>query len=290
MRPGHFLLMCLCCLIWGGNFVLSRWILADYGIPPFFFAFLRFVLLSVLMFPFLFPLPEKFFYLAGAALCMGAGHLAFLYTGLQTASASSGAIVSQMLIPFATILSVIFLKEKIGLWRLTGILGALAGVFILIYDPQDVRLDVGLVFIAVAFFSAAVASILIKRVGDVSPMQYLAWMGVLAVPVSGLATLVAETGRIALAGQAGWVLGVGVVYAVVLASICAHGLYFFLLKRYDVTLIVPLNLMTPVWAVILGITLLGEDFGLRAVIGAVLVMGSVLLITGRQKQSAGIYP
>lgn len=264
---------------------MSKWMLTDLALPPFFFACVRFVLLAILMSPFLFPLPKKPKMLFLAALCVGALHLAFLYTGLKTAPASSGSIVAQTLIPFATILSVVFLKEHIGMKRGLGILGALIGVIILIYNPESVSLDVGLLYVIAAFFIMAVGSVLVKGVGEVSPWQYLAWMGVLAVPVLGILSAVFEQNQFELAKAASWQMGVGVLYTAILASIFAHGQYFRLLKTYDVSLIVPLTLMTPFWAVVLGVVMRGEPFGQQFIIGAVLILASVYVIARRGKQA-----
>ena len=285
MRFSDFIVLCLCCLIWGGNFVLSKWMLTDLALPPFFFACARFTLLAILMSPFLFPLPKKLGVLCLAALCVGALHLAFLYTGLKTAPASSGSIVAQMLIPFATILSVVFLKEHIGYKRGLGILGALIGVIVLIYDPQSLSFDTGLIYVVFAFFVMAVGSVLIKRVGEISTWQYLAWMGVLAVPLLGVLSFLFEDNQFALAKAAGWEMGVGVVYTAVLASIIAHGQYFRLLKKYDVSLIVPLTLMTPFWAVVLGVLMRGEPFSRQFIFGAALILVSVYVIARRGKQN-----
>lgn len=285
MRPLDFITLCLCCLIWGGNFVLSKWMLSDLALPPFFFAAVRFALVAILMSPFLFPIPKHFLKLCLAGLCVGALHLGFLYTGLQTAPAGSASIVSQMLIPFAAILSLIFLHEKIGLRRGLGIGGALVGVFILIYDPNDLSFDIGLIYVALAFLVMAVGSILIKGVGAIGPFQYLAWMGVIAVPTLGLASFLFENGQITAAKSSGLGMSIGVLYTALLASIFAHGQYFRLLKTYDVTLVVPLTLMTPFWAVILGVLIRGEPFSLKLIIGAIFILASVYVIARRQKQT-----
>ncbi len=243
------------------------------------------MLVAVLMAPFLWPLPKRFLKMCLAGLCVGALHLAFLYTGLKTAPAGASAIVSQMLIPFAAVLSLVFLKEKIGLWRGFGIIGALTDVCILIYNPDSFSFDVGLVYVVLAFFVMAVGSILIKGVGAVNPFQYVAWMGVLAIPVLAIASFLLENGQFEAAKASGWGLPIGVFYTAILASIVAHGQYFRLLQTYDVTLVVPLTLMTPFWAVILGIVLRGEPFGARLVIGAAFILVSVYIIARRQKQT-----
>ena len=285
MRVLDFIILSLCCLIWGGNFVISKWMLTDLSIPPLFFAAVRFALVTVLMSPFLFPIPKHFLKLCLAGICVGALHLALLYTGLKTAPAGSASIVSQMLIPFATILSVIFLHEKVHMKRGLGIAGALIGVLILMYNPNDLSFDIGLIYVALAFLVMAIGSILIKSVGEIGPFQYLAWMGVLSVPTLGLASFILENGQIGIAKTSGWDMAIGVLYTAFLASIFAHGQYFRLLKTYDVTLVVPLSLMTPFWAVILGVLLRGEPFSLKLLIGACFILVSVFIIARRQKQT-----
>lgn len=262
--------------------MLSKWMLSDLALPPLFFAAVRFSLVALLMSPFLFPIPKHFLKLCLAGLCVGALHLAFLYTGLKTAPAGASAIVSQMMIPFATILSVVFLHEKIGLKRGLGICGALIGVIILIFNPDGMAFDVGLIYIAIAFFIVAVGSVLIKGVGDIGPFQYLAWMGILAVPSLGIASFLMETGQIEAAKASGSGLIIGVLYTAILASIFAHGQYFRLLKTYDVSLVVPLTLMSPFWAVILGILIRGEPFGTKLVVGSIFILASVFIIARRQ--------
>ncbi len=285
MRAFDFFILCLCCLIWGGNFVLSKWMLSDLGFPPLFFAAVRFSLVALLMSPFLFPIPKQFLKLCLAGLFVGALHLAFLYTGLKTAPAGAAAIVSQMMIPFTTILSVMFLHEKIGLTRGLGICGALIGVMVLMYNPNSMSFDIGLIYVAIAFLIVSIGAILIKSVGDIGPFQYLAWMGILAVPTLGLGSLLLETGQIEAAKAAPIELSIGVLYTALLASVFAHGQYFRLLKTYEVTLIVPLTLMSPFWAVILGVIILGEPFGMKLIIGAIFILASVYVIAKRQKQS-----
>ena len=115
MRAVDFLILMLCCLGWAGNLVISSWALENNPVPPYMLAFIRSGIVLILTFPFLrMKPPKQWRILLIVCACVGPVHLGFLYTGLQTASASGSSIVAQMLIPFATILSVVFLREKIG--------------------------------------------------------------------------------------------------------------------------------------------------------------------------------
>jgi len=242
MRTLDFLILLLCCLCWGGNFVISAWALSSAPIPPFFLAFIRSCFAILIMFPFLLrPLPNKWRRLSLVCLFVGPVHLGFLYTGLQTAPASGGSIVSHMLIPF----------------------------------------DIGLVWIVCAYLSLAIGSVLMKGVGKVAWQQYVAWMAVLVFLFSGLTTMLFEDGQFYAYEIAKWKLLIAGGYAAVFVSIFAHGQYFGLIKKYDVSMIVPLTLIQTLFACVLGVIFLGEVIYLRYYLGALLIIPCVYVIAKR---------
>ncbi|MEM8919905.1 MAG: EamA family transporter, partial [Pseudomonadota bacterium] len=116
MNLRDFSLLFVVCFLWGLNVVLTRWVIADMSVPPIFYAALRFGLIALLLIPFLRPVPKKIGQLFLIAMGIGAAHFAFLFLGLQTAEASAAAVATQLGVPFSTLLSMVFLGEKIG-WR-----------------------------------------------------------------------------------------------------------------------------------------------------------------------------
>lgn len=280
----------ICCLGWAGNFVVSAWVLGGQNalfpnavaIPPFMLAATRALIVLLFMFPFLrLKRPEKWARLLLVCACVGPIHLGFLYTGLITASASGSSIISQMMIPFATILSVLFLKERIGWKRMMGIIGAFIGTIIMIYEPGALTFDIGLLYVIAAYFSLAVGSVLMKVVGDIDWRQYVAWMAALVLPVMAAASGLFEAGHAEVFRLSHWPLLMAALYAAICVSIIAHGQYFNLIKRYDVSLVVPLTLMVPVFASILGVVFLKETIFMRYYIGAAFILPCVYLIAQR---------
>lgn len=287
MRASDFLLLMLCCLCWAGNFAVSAWALGSSPVPPFMLAFIRSIIVLIFMSPFIFiKQPKHWIRLLLVCACAGPIHLAFLYTGLQTASASGSSIVAQMLIPFAAILSVIFLREKIGLIRGLGIIGAFIGTIIMIYEPGALSFDIGLIYIIIAYLSLAVGSILMKTVGDVDWKQYVVWVAVMVFVSMGLGTALFETGQAAVWDSSKWPLLIAATYAAFTVSITAHGQYFKLIRKYDVSLVVPLTLVMPVFASILGVVFLKETIFIRYYIGAALILPCVYIIAKRGKPTA----
>lgn len=275
----------ICCLGWAANFVVSAWALGAHPVPPFMLATVRAAIVLLIMGVYLFkPRPEKFGLLLIVCACVGPIHLGFLYTGLQTASASGSSIVSQMLIPFATMLSMIFLKEKVGWVRGLAITGAFIGVMVMIYEAGNVRPNIGLLYIMGAYFSLAVGSIVMKRVGDISWQQYVTWMALMVLVAMGAATLLFETGHGQIWATSKVPLLSAAGYAAVGVTILAHGQYFNLIKRYDVSVVVPLTLMVPVFTCVLGVLVLKETLYLRYLVGAALILPCVYIIARRGKK------
>jgi len=147
-----FLLLFTVCFVWGLNIVITRWVVFDAAIPPIFFAAIRFLGVSLLLIPFLRPIPKDIKTLFFISFFIGSGHFALLFLGLANAEASAAAIVGQLGVPFSTLMSMAFLGEKVGWRRGLGITLAFAGVFLIAVDPESFSVSIGLLYIAGAAF------------------------------------------------------------------------------------------------------------------------------------------
>ena len=283
MSARDFSILMLCNLCWAGNLAVGAWALGRHDVPPFMLAALRAGLVMLIMTPFLFrPKPRFFIRLIMVCICVGPLHLGFLYTGLQTASATGSGIVSQMLIPFAAILSIIFLRERPGGLTIVAIIGAFIGSVIMMYEPGRLQLDTGLIYVGAAYLALAAGSVLMRTVGDVDWRIYVAWVSVIVLPVMVVMSGLTEPGPITVWSQSKWPLMVAALYAALCVSILAHGQYFSLLQRHAVNRVVPLTIMTPLFAAILGIAFLGDALSSRMIIGALFILPCVYIIASHK--------
>ena len=94
MNFRDFMLLFAVCLVWGLNLVITRWVVADIGVPPIFFAATRFAGVALFLLVFLRPKPEDLRMLFLIAMFIGAVHFALLFLGLQNAEASAASITS----------------------------------------------------------------------------------------------------------------------------------------------------------------------------------------------------
>lgn len=286
MAPRDFALLFAMCLCWALNVILSRTVIADWGVPPLFYATLRFVGVAALTFPFLGTMPRPRWRLVAVALCMGAANFGLLHLGLRTATASSAAVVSQLGVPITTLLSVVMLGERIGWRRGLGIALAFVGAMLVIVDPAGFQVSGGLLFVLACAFVASLGAVLIKQMDGVKPLTFQAWVGLISAPPLLAMTLALEQGQFASLAAVGWPFAAALAFSVLVVSLFAHTSFYHLIGKYEANLLSPLTLMSPLMAVGIGVVAFGEHFDLRMAIGTAVALAGVLLIAVRRNRAA----
>lgn len=279
MTLRDFLLLTLICFVWGVNIVITRYVVMD--VPPLFYAALRFGLIALVLLPVLWPAPRQWGHVLVAAMGVGALNFVFLFAALATGTASSVAVALQLGLPFTTILSMLFLNEQVGWRRGLGMAFAFIGVVVLAYDPEGFGLTLGVVFAALAALAGSIGGIVMKRMDEVATFKLQAWVAMASWPVIAPLTLLFEDNQWSAAVTMGWPFWSALLFSVFCVSIFGHAMFYTLLRRYEATLISPLTLMTPVFAMVLGVTVLQEPLTEQLVLGAGLALFGVGIIAVR---------
>jgi len=71
-----------------------------------------------------------------------------------------------------------------------------------------------------------------------------------------------------------------------LASLVAHTSYFALIRRYPVTSVAPITVLTPLFSVLFSVLLLGDVLDARMIIGGLLTLSGVTVIVIRERKAA----
>jgi len=284
MSLRDFGVLILICLVWAGNNIISKIVVAHWGVPPLFYAAVRFGLVALATLPWLLPAPRPTWRIVLVGLLMGAGNFALLFMGFKTASPSAASVIIQLGVPFTTLLSVLMLGEKIRWKRGLGIALTLSGAVAVMWSPHGIELSPGLWLIAAAAFTGSLGAVMMKQMEGVKPLQFQAWVGFSSVwPLVAL-TLVTEPGGFGAAVHAGWPFVAAVVFSALVVSVVAHTGYYSLIQRYEANLIAPLTLMTPLMTIGLGVLITHDRFDLRMGIGTALALLGVLIIALRKNQ------
>jgi len=286
MALRDFALLALVCVVWAFNNVISKIVVAHWGVPPLFYASVRFAIVMAVTLPWLLPAPRPIWRIVLVALLMGGGNFALLFMGLQTASPSGAAIVLQLSVPMTTLLSVLMLGERIGWRRGLGIGMTLAGALIVMWRPEGLTLSYGLLLVAAAAFTGSLGAVVMKQMEGVKPMRFQAWVGFCSLwPLMAL-TILTGGGQWAAASAAGWGFWAAVIFSALVVSVLIHTAYYSLILRYDANMISPLTLMTPLATIGMGIVITNGPFGLRMAFGAALALVGVLIVALRGNRVA----
>jgi O-acetylserine/cysteine efflux transporter len=218
---------------------------------------------------------------------IGALQYSLTFTGLDGLDVSLAAIIIQMEVPFATLMAVIFLGDRMGWWRGIGMVVALVGV-ILIAGQPGVQEDLMPVFLVLGgALTWAWGNILIKKLGNsLGGFQLTAWVAVFTAPQLFIASFLLEDGQVDALASANF-LGWGtVIYLGLVMTAFGYGLWFKLVGRHPVSHVMPFLLLLPVVASAGAVILLGETITTRTIAGAALVLGGVGLIMYRQMRTS----
>lgn len=284
MPPRDLLLGLVIVAIWALNIIVIK--LGVEELPPLLLTTLRFLLVAALLVPFHPVARQHFAFLLLLSVTFGSLHFALLFIGLGQAEAGTGALLVQMGTPFATLLAMVFLGERLSAKRLAGLLLSFAGVIILAGGPS-LPSPLPMALLLLSAFGWAVSQLLIKRGPNLAPMALAGWTALFAVPQVALGSWWFERdqlGAMAAAGVYGWG---AVFYTAVMSSIVAYGLWYGLLRRHPVSRLAPLSLLVPVGAVVLGIVLLGESLNAHVLGGGAMVIAGVALIVIRFRSLIG---
>ena len=281
MQLRDIIIIVAICVVWGLNAVVSKIVVSGIGVPPLFYGALRCLVITLAVFPWLYPMPKPRLRLVAASFLIGGGSFALYYVGLLDATASSAAIVSQVGLPITTLLSIVMLGETVRWRRALGMALTLGGTLLVIWDPEGLDLSKGLLVIVLSSAAGSLGAILMKQIEGVRPLQFQAWAGLSAVVPLALASALLESGQLAKSMSGGWTLIACVAFSALIVSVIAHTAYYWLIHRYEANLIAPLILMSPIFTIGFGVALLGDRLDMRMIAGALLTLLGVLIIALR---------
>lgn len=266
-------------LIWGFNVVVIKSGLGQ--LPPFLLTTLRFALVAVLIVPFFHLKRERLPQVLVLSFTFGTLHFAMLFAGMEGMDGSTAGVLIQLGVPLATLLAAIFLKEHVGPWRIAGLATAFVGAGVLAGEPSLPDVTPFLLIVTSAF-GWALSNLLVKKVPDVHPLTLTGWIALFAIPQAAFASWLFEADHMAVLAQADWRGWFAVAYTAIASSIVAYAIWYALLHRHPMPVVVPFGLLTPLVAVTASVLILDEVLNWQKVVGGVLTVGGVGVILWRQ--------
>ena len=231
----------------------------------------------------------KYFLVSGL---VGIFLLQYLYTlGSQLTLAANAGIITLTIPVLVALFASIMLKEKLNAVRIISFILAIGGVLLTsIPDLSSAQFGTGeyltgnLIFLAAcfccAFYNTYVKYLVDKHYTELEILVYSSIIGSIAsVP---MLIWVEPFNSMDFINNGGmvivWILELSIiVYGV------ASLLFFYVLKRMDVTQAILGNYLLPFFIAVLGIVLLGESITLSMIIGGIIIFASTLMVTIYEK-------
>lgn len=175
-----YLLLILATCLWAGNFVVGRALVTQ--VPPITLSFYRWVLAGFVLFPFVIrsiwihrQLWVKYWRIVLIQSATGiAGFNTLLYIAVQYTTSINAVIVNMATPIVIVLLSFLFLKERIRLFHIIGIILSSIGVLWIASRGSldtlfSLQLNIGDLWMLAAVLSWAIYSILVKKTSPLFP-------------------------------------------------------------------------------------------------------------------------
>lgn len=284
--------------MWAGNAVISRAVLADGGMPPLALSFWRWALAALILLLLTrgallaeWPKVKRHFALVVfLALSSVAAYNTLLYQALTTTTAINVVIVASSLPLVTILLSWIWLGERpLGL-ALAGLGVSFLGLVTVIARGDlavlaNFSFASGDLWVLAATLSWGVYSVALRKYPTgVKPLALLTWLVLIGAPfLLPLHLLELAAGHAPLLSWAN--LG-AVVYVAAFASVLAYICWNEGVVRLGAGLAGQFTYLTPIFAALLAVVILGEDFHLYHAAGLGLIIAGIALASLKKKSAS----
>lgn len=285
MKPIHIAFILLIDILWAFNIVAIKE--AVLAMAPLLTVALRYAVVLLVCASSLRIVPGRMGLILATGVITGALQFGLGAYSYQVATNLSAlAIAGQLGVPLSLILAIVIDGERIAWKRTLGILLAIAGVMLLVFDPRivDERLGIFLTFGAALCW--AIGNLMFRRLAGIPVLTLYGWQAIVSIPLLLAASALFEPGAIAALPQVplsafGWI-----AYSAIAASLVGHAGMSWLLQRYPVTLITPFTLPTPLLAVVFATLAYGTPVTPLMWVGGLLTIAGVAIITLRSAKKA----
>ncbi|NWE51716.1 DMT family transporter [Brevundimonas sp. P7753] len=208
---------------------------------------------------------------------LGVTGILLIFQGLKLLPLADATTIGFTAPIFATLLSILFLKEKVGRHRWTAVVLGFLGVLVMVRPGAEGAPPLaGLLFALGGAFVAAAVTVTLRQLGKTeSATAIVFWFFVACATVGGVLTLIDGHSH-------SWA-----VLAVLAAGGLAGGLAQLLmttsLQHAPVSALAPLDYLQMVGAVVLGWLLLSDAPTAATLAGAALIVGSGLYTAWRER-------
>ena len=278
MKLKHVALAVLIAAIWGLNFVAIK--LGVTGVPPFFLTAARFMLAAFPALLFIARPQENWRWVAGFGLMLGVGQFGFLFLAVRLGlPVGLTSLVMQAQAFWTMVFAWIVLNEVPSTRQVWGAIIGFGGIATIALGRWSGPDLVPLLLCLIAAAGWAAANIISKKAKPKDTLSFVVWSS-LAVPLPMLllSWIFEDHAQIIAAVTAPTAQVVGsLVYLAFLSTLFGYAAWNYLFNHYAASTVAPFSLLIPLFGILGGILVFAERFDMFEFIGAVLIVGGLLV-------------
>lgn len=269
--------------LWGGSFLFIRVAVPELG--PFLLVGLRvgLAVAALLLYVLASSRVPKIRSRWRSFLVLGFFNAAVPFSLISAAeihlTASLAAILNSTTVMFTAMVAAIWMGDALTARKLAGIVLGIVGVAVLVgWDPLPLN---GVVLLAVAAMLLASLSYALGATYAKSSFSGIPPIGMAIGQLTAATALLLPLSVVSLPGETpSLTVALCVLALALLSTAVAYLIYFRLIENVGPTSTVTVTLLVPVFGLLFGVLLLDEPFGPGTLAGLVIILSSVVLITG----------
>jgi len=279
------------CGIWGSTWLFIKIGLQD--LPPLTFAGIRFVLASLILSVLIlargvrWPRSRKdWILIAIVGILQFTLNYGLVFWGEQHIPSGVAAVLQSTFPAFGLVIAHLYLPyERLTIVRVAGVLLGVAGVAIIFSHELSIAGNMALlgsIALVLSAFFGAYSNVLVKAYGRAIDPQVLA-AGQMLCGFPPLLALGIATEGSPFGFHWTAMAVISLAYLVIIGSVVAFALYYWLVRNMHVTNTMLIALVTPVVAVVLGLIVLHEKLNWRLFAGAACIICGLGFIVLRKQ-------
>jgi O-acetylserine/cysteine efflux transporter len=278
MNFRDYLLALFTSILWGGNFIATKYGIDGFGI--FGLSLVRVLSVSILFLPYLSFEQIIFKNIIKIALVYGIGFLTFVNVSIEyTDNLPLIIILIQIVVPIGAVLSYFYFNERIIWQEVLGMTIAFFGVVILVGVPSNLEFLISIIAVLIAAFSQAWQMVLVKKYAyKVETKNLLAWVHLLNLPLFVFLAIFLDDLSLNTLKEISFTTWLGALYAGVISTAIGFGIWFSLLKKYPVNKVTPFMLFVPFFGILLSRLFFNSALTKEVIVGGMLIILGVVII------------
>ncbi|MFC4258101.1 EamA family transporter [Marinobacter lacisalsi] len=277
MSISSIVLVLVATLIWGSGFIAIELGLNHF--PPLLFIALRFIISAVPLVFFIDRAGIKWRWIISIGLAVGVFFYVFWYLAMWYGMpAGMAALLLQTQFIFTTLLSILLFRKYPNIVQIFAMAVCSIGLYIIARE----RLEGITPFLPFLIIMGGAASwglvhIIMQKAGKMNQLRLMVWVSLIPPIPLLILSYIFESNQLDIILNMDHTALLALLYTGIPGTVISFAIWGHLIQKHGAVTIAPFSMLIPVFAIVLSIAFLNEDFSVLSKIGASVIFLGLLV-------------